>query len=355
MPGHDIIREDVVAVARAIRPHLSALSGATMLLTGGGGFLGSYIAEVIANLGESGLTERPPRLLLMSREAPGDAHRLAHLRGRGDVEWIVGDLGETIVGHERIDYIVHAASPASPRQFLADPVGTAKANSSTLINLLETARTAGTESLLYLSSSEVYGSPTPDHIPTPEDYPGCVPFTEPRACYAESKRFGETLCLAYQRQHGVPVRIARPFHLFGPGMKAGDARLIPDMMIRGVRGEAFELSGEGAETRTYGYVADATAALLLAMLVGRPGEAYNIGSAGPEVSVLDVTSRIAGLFGGSTDVVRAARPLAPGRQGTPGRVCPDVSKMRTELEYDFEVALDDGLRRTAAWFREAYG
>ena len=353
--AHDIIRQDAASVAGRLGPHVGQLSGATVLVTGGGGFLGSSIAEAIAYVAETGLTDVPPQLVLMSRLAPTDAHRLAHLRERPDVTWILGDLAEPLAGPTQIDFIVHAASPASPSEFLADPVGTAKANSAALMNLLETAGTHGTRSLLYLSSSEVYGSPSGDDIPTPEDYPGCVPFTEPRAWYAESKRFGETLCLAYHRQHGTPARIVRPFHLFGPGMRADDSRLIPAMMMRGVRGESFELAGAGTETRTYGYVTDGVAAILLALLAGCAGEAYNIGSGGPEDSVLDVTMRIAEVFGRAEDVAVATRRAEPGRQGTPNRVCPDVTKMRRELGYDFDVSLDEGLARTAMWFREVYG
>ena len=148
---------------------------------------------------------------------------------------------------------------------------------------------------LFFSSSEIYGDPAPDAIPTPETYRGNVSCTGPRACYDESKRYGETLCVNFARQHGVPVAIARPFNNYGPGLKITDRRVIPDLARDVLDGRDVMLLSDGSATRTFCYVADAVVGYYKVLVRGRPGEPYNIGIEAPEISMAELAETVVAL------------------------------------------------------------
>ena len=187
-------------------------------------------------------------------------------------------------------YIIHAAGIASPTIYRAHPIETMDANINGLRTLLDYARQrleAGLEmeGFLFYSSSEIYGDPAADAIPTPETYRGYVSCTGPRACYDESKRYGETLCVNFARQHGIPVTAVRPFNNYGPGMKITDGRVIADFFRDALAGRDLVMLSDGSPTRTFCYVSDAITGYYLALLRGRRGEAYNVGVDGPEISM----------------------------------------------------------------------
>ena len=165
------------------------------------------------------------------------------------------------------------------------------------------------QGFLFFSSSEIYGDPTPENIPTPETYRGNVSCTGPRACYDESKRYGETLCVNFAREHGVPVAIARPFNNYGPGLKLTDRRVIPDLARDVLDGRDLTLLSDGSAKRTFCYVADAIVGYYKILVRGRPGEPYNIGTEEPEVSMAELAERITTLarqlFGYQGSVVRS--------------------------------------------------
>ena len=168
--------------------------------------------------------------------------------------------------------------------------------------------------MLFYSSSEIYGDPTPENIPTPETYRGNVSCTGPRACYDESKRYGETLCVNFARQHGVPIKVARPFNNYGPGLKITDGRVIPDFARDILAGRDIVMLSDGSAQRTFCYVADAVAGYYKILVKGRPGEAYNVGVETPEISMAE----LAGTHGGpGTRAVRLqGQCRAPGRART---------------------------------------
>src|SRR5260370_24130850 len=151
--------------------------------------------------------------------------------------------------------------------------------------------------MLYISSSEVYGDPPPGDVPTPEEYPGRVEFTGPRACYAESKRFGETLCDVFHEVFGVPIKVVRPFHVYGPGLRLDDGRIVPELIRQGLQDGALHLLSDGRATRCYGYVADATYGFLLALLSEHHGTAFNIGVDEPQTSIGQLAAMVARIFG----------------------------------------------------------
>ena len=199
---------------------------------------------------------------------------------RGVPAWLTalqGDPNLRLVKHDvtnplpesigDLDYLMHGASIASPIYYRKYPIETMDANVNGLRFMLEyclAQKKSGepVEGILFYSSSEIYGDPTPENIPTPETYRGHVSCTGPRACYDESKRYGETLCVNFARQHGLPIKVARPFNNYGPGLKITDGRVIPDFARNILEGNDIVMLSDGSAKRTFCYVADAVARLL---------------------------------------------------------------------------------------------
>ena len=192
----------------------------------------------------------------------------------------------------------------------------------------------------------------PDEIPTTEDYRGNVSCTGPRACYDESKRLGETLCMTYFRLHATPVKIMRPFNVYGPGQRLDDLRIIPDLMSAALAGRPIVLLSDGRATRSFCYVRDAAVAMLLALVSDANGEIFNVGN-DAEISI----GRLAEVM---ADVAAPPRlpveyRVSPERDyltDNPQRRCPDLTRLRTRLEWRPEVGLAEGLARTLRSYRE---
>jgi dTDP-glucose 4,6-dehydratase/UDP-glucuronate decarboxylase len=337
------------------------MAGRRMLLTGGAGFLGYYLVQTLLDWNRRALPADRITLTVVDNYILGVPAWLGGLRDERlrlaahDVTQPMPDeLGE-------FDYLVHAASIASPTFYRQYPIATMDANVTGLRLLLERVReqqergrpAAG---VLFFSSSEIYGDAEPRAIPTPETYPGRVSSTGPRACYDESKRYGETLCVNFAQQYGLPVTVVRPFNNYGPGLKITDRRVIPDLARDLLAGSDLVLHSDGSPTRTFCYVADAVVGYYQVLVHGRPGEAYNIGSESPEVTIEELARRIAGigreLFGYSGRVVRHASSDAQYLTDNPRRRCPDISKARRELGFSPDITLDEGLRRTLLWYSD---
>jgi nucleoside-diphosphate-sugar epimerase len=207
---------------------------------------------------------------------------------------------------------------------------------------------------LFYSTSEIYGDPTPENIPTPEIYRGNVSCTGPRACYDESKRYGETLCVSFAQVHGLPVKIARPFNNYGPGLKITDKRVLPDFARDIFGARDIVMLSDGAPTRTFCYIADAIVGYYRILTRGRPGEAYNIGIEEPEISMAELAERVTAIardrFGYTGQVVRRVSEDADYLVDNPSRRCPVITKARMELGYDPQIGVDEGLARTLVWY-----
>lgn len=348
-PGLPIIMEDMREIVASLGSEAQRLSGKTVLITGARGFLASYLADAIAYMNHAGVLAEPARLLLLVRSPVGPSSRLSHLVGRPDVQFVIQDVCRPLQVADAIHFIIHAASLASPKAYRADPVGTIDANSLALRHLLDRARGGVTESLLYFSSSEVYGTPEPEHIPTPETYVGRVDCTSGRACYIESKRFGETLCKGFCEQYRVPAKIVRPFHVYGPGLRLDDGRIMAELLSFGLKGKPVELLSDGLATRTFGYVSDATTAFLKVLLSDYHGEVFNVGADAPESSILELATLVSQLFGQSNPVKTNTAPKLEHLRGAPDRACPDLTKIRHRLNYSPAISLETGLARTIRW------
>jgi nucleoside-diphosphate-sugar epimerase len=356
---------DLAVMCGDLEADLRLISGKRLLVTGGAGFLGYYLVQVPLAWNDAHPDEPPIAVTVMDnyfREAPG---WLTELDGRPDVDLMVHDVRGPLpdqVGE--FAYIIHAAGIASPTHYRAHPIETMDANINGLRTLLDYARQrldAGLDmaGFLFYSSSEIYGDPAADAIPTPETYRGLVSCTGPRACYDESKRYGETLCVNFVRQHGIPVVAVRPFNNYGPGMKITDGRVIADLCRDALDGRDLVLLSDGAPTRTFCYVSDAITGYYRALLRGRPGEAYNIGVDAPEISMADLAEMIAGiandLFGHQVTVVSGRSSETNYLVDNPNRRCPDITKARQHLQYEPRVTLEEGLTRTLLWYTDHRG
>lgn len=326
-------------------------SGCTVLVTGLGGFLGAQFAHFFLALNDSGALSRPCRLVALDNFIRAEPWWLAGLRGRSNFELQSADItSPRDLGAP--DFIIHAASIASPTFYRQFPIETMDANVIGLRILLEHASVRPVESLLFFSTSEIYGDPDPANIPTEETYRGNVSCTGPRACYDESKRYGETLCVNFARSRNIPVSIARPFNNYGPGLRLSDRRVLPDLFRDALAGNDLVLLSDGRATRTFCYAADAVAGYLRILLRGRAGESYNIGCEVPEISMLELARMVARVAGGTSRVIHQASDDRDYLTDNPQRRCPVIRKAREELDFSPTVGLEEGLERCHAYYRD---
>jgi nucleoside-diphosphate-sugar epimerase len=259
----------------------------------------------------------------------------------------------------KFDYIIHAASIASPIFYRLNPIATIDANVNGLRYLLDYAKDRAKNDepilgMLFFSTSEIYGDPSADQIPTAESYRGLVSCTGPRACYDESKRLGETLCVNFAQQYGIPVKIARPFNNYGPGLNINDRRILPDLARDMLSGTDLVLLSDGLATRTFCYITDAISGYVKVLVKGEVGEPYNIGIEDPEISMRELAKTVASLgvelFDYKGKVVYQESPDKAYLTDNPNRRCPDISKAREHLDYEPQVSITDGLKRALTWY-----
>jgi len=346
-----VLLEDLDRIHAAL-DRRERFDGATIIVTGCAGFLGfsflQYLVRYAKLLGitkvigldtfllgkpawlEDLVAKYPDRLTLLQFDISRDA--IASVEGASDAR-----------------YVLHGASIASPTFYRRYPVETIDANIWGLRQLLDFYR--GRETLkgfLFFSSSEIYGDPDIANIPTSEDYRGLVSCTGPRACYDESKRFGETMCWVYATQYGMPITVARPFNNYGPGMRIEDRRLPADFAKCIVEGRDMVILSDGTPRRTFCYTSDAITGYLLCLLHGSYDQ-FNIGIEKPEIAVGEF-SRIyqaagAEIFGYQGAVHHETSDDPDYMTDNPNRRCPVIEKARATLGYNPQIKVEEGVRR----------
>lgn len=312
-----------------------------ILVAGGAGFIGSHLCDALLAAGHE--------VYAVDNFSTGRRDNVVHLREQARFRLIEADVTEPLPASlPVVERIYHLASPASPnatspRSYLRLPLATAAANSVGTQRLLERARHDGAR-LLFTSTSEIYGDPTVH--PQPEGYRGNVSSTGPRAVYDEAKRFGETLAVAYWREFGTDARIVRLFNTYGERMDPEDGRVIVNFVMQALGGEPLTIYGNGRQTRSFCYVADLVRGLIAAMeTAGLAGEVFNLGNP-DERTIADFAGMVQRACGTALPVEH--RPLPT---DDPTRRCPDIAKARQRLGWSPTVGLEEGLRRTIAYFR----
>ena len=254
------------------------------------------------------------------------------------------------------DFIVHMASIASPMFYREHPIETLDANIWGLRRLLDFYMTKEIKGFLFFSSSELYGDPAPEAVPTNEEYHGDVCATGPRACYDESKRFGETMCMLFAKQYGMPIGVVRPFNNYGPGMKINDKRVPADFAKNIVDRQDIVILSSGTPSRTFCYIADSVAGYLKILLHGTY-DYFNIGSGKPEITInrLAEIYQKAGekVFGYQVDVQYGVSEDSDYLTNNPQRRCPDLTKAQTILDYQPEIYVEEGVERFLQFIKES--
>jgi nucleoside-diphosphate-sugar epimerase len=356
-----IVADDLDVIVGDLSDELDRLAGKRLLLTGGAGFLGYYLVQAILRANVD-MSRAPIGLTVFDNYIRGIPGWLQDLSGNEHLTLVEHDIRSPLPADmEDFEYVIHAAGIASPTYYRQHPIETMDANVNGLRSLLDWSvrqaeRGRPIDGFLFFSSSEIYGDPTPEFIPTPETYRGNVSCTGPRACYDESKRYGETLCVNFAQQHGVPVRVARPFNNYGPGLKITDRRVIPDFARDILADRDIVMLSDGSATRTFCYVSDAATGYFKILVRGHDGEAYNIGVEEPEVSMAELAERLAELgrthFGYRGSVVRQTSEERDYLVDNPTRRCPVIEKAQDHLGYAPRVGLDEGLRRALVWYTD---
>lgn len=250
------------------------------------------------------------------------------------------------------DIVIHLAGLASPAQYKRFPLETIDVAVTLTRKLLECCMRWRSK-FVFFSSSEIYGNPSPEFVPTNEDYRGYVSSQGPRACYDESKRLGETLCYVYNTYHAVPTNIIRPFNIYGPGMSKFDYRMIPNLLKSAINNQPICVYGDGSQTRTFCYLDDAIDGIVRVCSHGLAGHTYNLGAEGPEVTMTELVNIFNEATGLTCTLEYTDYPSTyPGDE--PLRRCPSIQKAKEHLSYNPKISLSDGLRYTYDWALRNY-
>jgi UDP-glucuronate decarboxylase len=307
-------------------------SSKRILVTGGAGFLGSHLCERLLASGHE--------VLCVDNYFTGSRDNIRHLLSNRRFEMVRHDI--TFPLYVEVDEIYNLACPASPIHYQHDPVQTTKTSVLGAINMLGLAKRVKAK-IFQASTSEVYGDPTVH--PQTEDYRGNVNPIGPRACYDEGKRCAETLFFDYHRQHKLRIRVARIFNTYGPRMHPNDGRVVSNFIVQALKGEPITVYGEGTQTRAFCYVDDLIDGFV--RLMDAPDTVtgpVNLGNP-VEFTIGDLARKVIGVVGSRSKIIHRPLPV-----DDPVQRCPNIGVAKTVLGWQPEVTLDDGLRRTIAYF-----
>ena len=304
------------------------------LISGAAGFIGSHLCDRLAEAGH--------QIIALDNLITGHRENVEHLLGSPQFEFIDQDVCQPFTIDGPIDRVFHLASLASPVDYLNHPLETLESGSSGTKNMLEIARKYGARFLL-TSTSECYGDPL-EH-PQKESYWGNVNPVGLRSCYDESKRYAEALTMAYHRVHGMRTNIARIFNTYGPRMALNDGRVVPAFIDQALHGANLSVYGDGSQTRSFCYVSDLVAGLLL---LSESDERYPVNLGNPtEMSILEFANHIRARFDAEMGI-----DFKPLPSDDPKLRRPDITKAKHLLGWEPKVKLDDGLQLTINYFKD---
>lgn len=305
------------------------------LVTGGAGFLGSHLCDLLISKGHE--------VICVDNLITGTNNNIAHIQESNpdDFNLIHHDISKPLFIDEDIDYIFHMASPASPVDYLEFPIQTLKVGALGTYNMLGLAKEKGSR-MLIASTSEVYGDPLVN--PQPEEYWGNVNTIGPRGVYDEAKRYAEAITMAYNRYHNIDTRIVRIFNTYGPRMRGNDGRVVPNFINQALKGEDITVYGNGSQTRSFCYVLDEIEGIYRLMMSDYC-EPVNIGNPN-EISVLEFAEIVIDIMGSKSNIIYCDLP-----QDDPQVRRPDITRAKNLLGWEPKVDLQDGLEKTIEYFR----
>lgn len=343
-----ILRDINEEILPEFESYLSKLSGKTILITGGNGLIPSYIVDTINIFNKK--NNAGIRMIVINKNPLSESSRLSHLINDNAIRFIAHDMSNGLNISEKVDIIIHAASRANPSSFLADPLDTIGANVKGAWSLLEYARENKIEDFIFFSSGEIYGNPVKEFLPTPEEYSGNADPLNTWSCYIESKRFVESLCMAYNRQHNVPIKILRILLSYGPGIR-DDGKVISDFFNYAIKDRVIKIRDNGEARRSFCYISDTIRAIFYAWFKGSSGEAYNIADDTNNPSIKELSDAIAALCG--SDVCVEVNKDFKNKEiyGVNNRLL-NINKIK-KLGFKINVGLKQGLYRLLEHYQQS--
>ena len=305
-----------------------------IVITGGSGFVGSYLCEKLINDGH--------KIIVIDNLLTGSTENINNLLDNENFSFIERDVQDHIEIEDKVDYVLHFASAASPKAYTEHPVNTLKAGSVGTINTLGLAKKHGAEYLL-ASTSEVYGDPLIS--PQNEEYWGNVNPNGERSMYDEAKRFAEAAVATYSRSYGLKTKIVRIFNTYGPRMQLNDGRVVTNFIVQALRNENITIYGDGTQTRSFSYVED-TVAGIISLMNSTEYDVFNIGNPN-EMTVGQLAEKIIKLTDSTSEIKYLELP-----NDDPKQRKPDITKAKTKLNWEPKVNLDEGLSKTIKWVEE---
>lgn len=308
-----------------------------IVVTGAAGFLGSHLCDHLISKGHS--------VIGLDNLITGTTRNIEHLAGNDKFSFVKHDVTEYIYVSGPVDAVLHFASPASPIDYLEYPIQTLKVGALGTHKALGLAKEKRARFLI-ASSSEVYGDP---HVhPQTEDYWGNVNPIGPRGVYDEAKRFAEALAFAYHRTHGVDTKIARIFNTYGPRMRSGDGRVVPNFIMQALEGKPLTIYGDGEQTRSFCFVSDLVEGIYR-LLVSDINDPVNLGNP-HEMTILQFAEKIVEITGARSDLVFEKLPV-----DDPKVRQPDIGRAKSLFDWEPVVPIEEGLRRTVEYFSKIAG
>jgi len=347
------ISEDVQEIINRIEKENISFKNKTILVTGGAGFLGSWVCDV--------LVRQKANCICLDNLSSGRYENISHLMDVENFRFINHDISEPIffgLTHHpngicigditKIDIVMHMASRASPFEFQKYPIEIIKSNTLGTMIALDIAK-AHNAIFFYTSTSEVYGNPPKEAVPTAEAYFGHVNPVGPRSCYDESKRAGEAIIKAYELEHNLRTKIVRIFNTSGPRIRYGPefGRVIPNFIHQALNNKDITIFGDGSQTRSFTYVVDEVEGLLkMVHTKNAIGEVINIGNDN-EFTILELANIIKELTNSNSNIIFKPLPI-----DDPIRRCPILKKANELLNWQPTTSLEEGLKKTIAWFKD---
>jgi dTDP-glucose 4,6-dehydratase len=312
-----------------------------ILITGGAGFIGSYLCDYLLNKGHE--------VIAMDNLSTGSTDNISHLAGHERFLFVKHNVIDYIYLEGSLDAVLHLASLPSPVDYLNFPIQTLKVGAMGTHKALGLAKEKHARFLL-ASTSEVYGDPLVH--PQAEDYWGNVNPVGPRGVYDESKRFAEALTMAYHRYHGVETRIARIFNTYGPRMRQDDGRVVPNFIRQALLNEPLTVYDDGTRTRSFCYVSDLVEGMVRLLMSGEV-DPVNLGNP-QEMTILEFAHQVLAVTGSRSEIV-FVHPRDERTKDDPMVRQPDISRAAQVLGWEPEVSLEEGLTKTVDWFRHRLG
>lgn len=347
------INQDVTEINERLKKDGITFEGKTILVTGGAGFLGSWVCDVLVN--------QNAYCICLDNLTSGQPKNIIHLMEEDNFRFINHDitypiyfgmsyhpLGICVGDIKKIDIVMHMASRASPFEFKDNPISILRSNTLGTLNSLGIAKFHNAI-FFYTSTSEVYGNPPKEAIPSPESYFGHVNPVGPRSCYDESKRAGEAFIKAYELQHQMRTKIVRIFNTSGPRIRHGPefGRVVPNFINQALNDEDITIFGDGSQTRSFIYIVDEIEGILKIVYKDEAnGEVINLGN-NKEYTILELANIIKDLTNSNSKIVFKPLPI-----DDPVRRCPDIAKAKKILNWEPTTSLEDGLKKTIAWFKD---